>query len=68
MPTRSVELIRHPLRVRTLEVRAVKRPGPLYQLITLGGDDLAEDGAGEVKEGKGFKIEIKRKGQDEEDE
>jgi NADPH-dependent ferric siderophore reductase len=42
MPTRSVELIKHPMRVRTLEVRAVKRPGPLYQLLTLGGDDLAD--------------------------
>jgi NADPH-dependent ferric siderophore reductase len=42
MPTRTVELIRHPMRVRTLEVRAVKRPGPLYQLLTLGGDELAD--------------------------
>ncbi len=42
MPTRSVELIRHPMRVRTLEVREVKRPGPLYQLITLTGDELAD--------------------------
>jgi len=42
MPTRTVELIRHPLRVRTLEVRAIRRTGPLYQLITLGGDDLAD--------------------------
>ena len=42
MPTRSVELIKHPLRVRTLEVRAVKQPGPLYQLITLHGDELAD--------------------------
>ena len=29
------------MRVRTLEIRAIKRPGPLYQLITLGDDDLA---------------------------
>ena len=42
MPTRSVELIKHPMRVRTLEVRALKQTGPLYQLITLGGDDLAD--------------------------
>lgn len=42
MPTRTVELIRHPMRVRTLEVRAVRRTGPLYQLLTLGGDDLAD--------------------------
>ena len=42
MPTRSVEIIKHPMRVRTLEVRAIKRPGPLYQLITLAGDDLAD--------------------------
>lgn len=42
MPTRSVELIRHPLRVRRLEVRAIRRPGPLYQLITLGGAELAD--------------------------
>ncbi len=42
MPTRSVELIRHPMRVRTLEVKAIKRPGPRYQLITLTGDDLAD--------------------------
>jgi NADPH-dependent ferric siderophore reductase len=42
MPTRSIELIRHPLRVRTLEVRTVKHPGPLYGLITLSGDDLAD--------------------------
>ena len=40
MPTRSVELIRHPMRVRTLTITAIKRPGPLYQLITLHGDDL----------------------------
>ena len=42
MPARSIELVRHPMRVRTLEVRAIKRPGPLYQLITLGGEDLAD--------------------------
>jgi NADPH-dependent ferric siderophore reductase len=42
MPTRSVELIRHRMRVRTLQIRAVRRTGPLYQLITLGGDDLAD--------------------------
>lgn len=42
MPTRSVQLIRHPMRVRTLEVRAIKHPGPLYQLLTLGGDELAD--------------------------
>jgi len=42
MPTRSVELIKHPMRVRTLEVRALKRPGPLYQRLTLGGDELAD--------------------------
>ena len=42
MPTRTVELIKHPMRVRALEVRAIKRPGPLYQLLTLGGDDLAD--------------------------
>jgi NADPH-dependent ferric siderophore reductase len=30
------------MRVRTLEVRAIKRPGPLYQLLTLGGDELAD--------------------------
>ena len=42
MPTRSVELIKHPMRVRTLQVRAIKRPGPLYQLLTLAGDDLAD--------------------------
>lgn len=40
MSTRSVELIRHPMRVRSLQVKAVRRPGPLYQLITLHGDDL----------------------------
>ena len=42
MPTRSVELIKHPMRVRTLEVRGVRKTGPIYQLITLGGDDLAD--------------------------
>ena len=42
MPTRTVELIKHPMRVRTLEVKALKRPAPLYQLITLTGDDLAD--------------------------
>jgi NADPH-dependent ferric siderophore reductase len=42
MPTRTVELIKHPMRVRRLEVRAIKRPGPLHQLITLGGDELAD--------------------------
>ena len=42
MPTRSVQLIRHPMRVRTLEVRAIKRPRPMYQLLTLGGDGLAD--------------------------
>ncbi len=42
MPTRTIELVKHPMRVRTLEVRAIKRPGPLYQLLTLGGDDLAD--------------------------
>ena len=42
MPTRSVELIKHPMRVRTLEVKAIKRPGPLYQLITLHGEDLTD--------------------------
>ena len=42
MPTRSVELVKHPIRVRTLEIRAIKRPGPLYQLLTLAGDDLAD--------------------------
>ncbi len=42
MPTRTVELIRHPMRVRTLEVRAITQTGPIYQLITLGGDELAD--------------------------
>jgi NADPH-dependent ferric siderophore reductase len=28
--------------VRTLEIHALERTGPLYQLITLGGDDLAD--------------------------
>ena len=42
MPTRTIESIRHPLRVRTLEVRAIKRPGPRYQLLTLAGDELAD--------------------------
>lgn len=42
MSTRSVENIKHPMRVRTLQVRAVKRTAPLYQLITLHGDDLAD--------------------------
>jgi NADPH-dependent ferric siderophore reductase len=42
MPTRTVELVKHPMRVRTLEVRGVKQTGPIYQLITLGGDDLAD--------------------------
>ena len=42
MPTRSVELIKHPMRVRTLQVKAIKRPGPLYQLLTLAGDELAD--------------------------
>ena len=42
MPTRTVELIRHPMRVRTLEVKALKRPAPLYQLITLAGDSLVD--------------------------
>ena len=41
MPTRSVELIKHPMQVRTLAVKAIRRPGPLYQLLTLHGDDLA---------------------------
>ena len=42
MPTRRVELIKHPLRIRTLEVRRVTRPGPLYGLLTLGGEELAD--------------------------
>ena len=42
MPTRRVELIKHPLRVRTLEVRGVKRPGPRYGLLTLRGEALAD--------------------------
>lgn len=42
MPTRSVERIKRPMRVRDLEVRAVKQVGPLYQRITLAGDDLAD--------------------------
>ncbi|MEX1294873.1 MAG: siderophore-interacting protein [Candidatus Limnocylindrales bacterium] len=42
MSTRSVELIRHPLRVRALEVKAIRRPGPLYGLLTLHGEDLAD--------------------------
>ena len=42
MPTRTIELIRHPMRVRTLEVRAIRQPGPLYQLLTLGGAELAD--------------------------
>ena len=29
MPTRSVELIKHPMRVRTLEVRGVRKTGPI---------------------------------------
>lgn len=42
MPTRSIELVRRPLRVRKLQVRRIKRPRPRYQLITLGGNDLAD--------------------------
>lgn len=42
MTTRSVELIKHPMRVRRLEVRAIRRTGPLYQLLTLAGGDLAD--------------------------
>ena len=42
MATRTVELIKHPMRVRRLEVRAMKRTGPRYQLLTLAGDDLAD--------------------------
>ena len=42
MPTRTVELIKHPMRVRTVHVRAIKRTGPRYQLLTLTGDDLAD--------------------------
>jgi len=42
MSTRSIELIRHPLQVRTLQVRAIKQPAPRYQLITLGGNQLTD--------------------------
>lgn len=42
MPARTVQLVKHPMRVRTLEVRTLKRTGPLYQLLTLGGDELAD--------------------------
>ncbi len=42
MPTRSIELVRHPLRVRKLQVRRIKQPRPRYQLITLGGADLGD--------------------------
>ena len=42
MPARSIELIRHAPRVRTLEVRRIARPRPRYQLITLTGDDLGD--------------------------
>jgi len=42
MLARTIEIIRHPLRIRTLRVRAIKQPAPRYQLITLGGDELAD--------------------------
>jgi NADPH-dependent ferric siderophore reductase len=42
MTSRSIEHIRHPLRVRRLQVRRVRQPAPRYQLITLGGDGLAD--------------------------
>ncbi len=42
MSARSIEVVQRPLRVRTLEVRQVKRTAPRYQLVTFGGDDLAD--------------------------
>ena len=41
MPSRSIQSIKHPPRVRALEVRRVAQTGPRYQLVTLGGDELA---------------------------
>jgi len=42
MSARSIETMRCPLRVHTLEVRQVTPTAPRYQLVTLGGDDLAD--------------------------
>lgn len=42
MPSRVIELIKHPPRVRALEVRRVASPAPRYRLVTLGGDALAD--------------------------
>ncbi len=41
MSSRSIQLIKHPAHVRVLEVVRTARPAPRYQLVTLGGDDLA---------------------------
>ncbi len=42
MSSRSIELVKHPPRVRVLEVRRVAMPAPRYRLVTLAGDDLAD--------------------------